>query len=49
MTAHPDQEPGNVNRNILPERTRCPLNQAHDASCTPVIERLTRLRISGIL
>ena len=46
---NPDQEPGDMNRDTLPPRTRGPLYDAHVASSTPPMARFTRFLISGIL
>jgi hypothetical protein len=46
---HPDQEPRDVNGDMPPPRTRCPIYDSHLASSTPPMARFTRFRISGIL
>src|SRR5690348_13124889 len=46
---NPNKKPGNMNWDALSQRTHGPLYDAHAASCTPLMARFTRFRISGIL
>ena len=47
--SNPYQKPPDVNWDVLTQRTGRPLYDAHAASCTPLMERFTRFRMSGIL